>query len=161
MVVTVPVLGKVTQVSFERTLGTVIGTSQQTHTQRQHTSTGGVLGFATYEMGERMWNSATDGWVLSLLSASFAYGCVMASNYFKLDVSAKLSAITFLLVTFGGDDSENGMHDLASSTAVHVFNRRTCDGRGAHVWHLDGRVAEPAAEHHHMAPQRLCAGNLG
>lgn len=73
-----------------------------------HTPPGGILGFATYEAGTRMWNSATDGWVLSLLSAAFAYLCVMASNYFKLDVSAKLSAITFLLVTFGGDDGEHG-----------------------------------------------------
>lgn len=74
------------QVSLERSIGTILG---------------GVLGFVMYKTGAQFWNETTDGYFLSLVAAFMAFGSVVMGYYLALDYSAKLFAITFLLVTFG------------------------------------------------------------
>lgn len=106
VVVTVPVLGKVTQVGFERTLGTVMG---------------GTLGFVVNLLGSHIWTDASDGYFLSVASALFAYACCMASYRLKLDVSMKLTMITFLLVTFGaGDDGPGAAFETAVTRTAGI-----------------------------------------
>lgn len=94
VVVSAPVIGKVAQVGIERVVGTVIG---------------GWTGYAVYILGSQVWNETTDGIVLSIGAAIVAYISCEAAQRLKLADSAKLFALTFLLVTFGAQDGVSAL----------------------------------------------------
>ncbi|KAL3144934.1 hypothetical protein ABBQ32_003441 [Trebouxia sp. C0010 RCD-2024] len=94
VVVSAPVIGKVAQVGIERVVGTVIG---------------GWTGYAVYMLGSQVWNTTTDGIILSLGAAVVAYISCEAAERLKLADSAKLFALTFLLVTFGAHDRTSAL----------------------------------------------------
>lgn len=94
VVVSAPVIGKVAQVGIERVVGTVVG---------------GLTGYAVYMLGSQVWNETTDGIVLSFGAAAVAYISCEAAQRLKLADSAKLFALTFLLVTFGAQDGVSAL----------------------------------------------------
>eukprot|EP00891_Asterochloris_glomerata_P007742 jgi/Astpho2/7742/fgenesh1_pg.00116_%23_10_t len=85
VVVTAPVLGKVAQVSLERTLGTV---------------SGGLLGLLVVSVGSRI--PQLPDIVLASVSAGLVGFVAAAGGWFLgLDYSAKLFVLTFVLVVMG------------------------------------------------------------
>ncbi|KAK9809523.1 hypothetical protein WJX73_008638 [Symbiochloris irregularis] len=97
VVVTLPVIGKVAQTGVERMAGTIVG---------------GWLGYGTYVLGRKFWDEFSDGVILSLAAAAVAATGVLVGKRFKLDNSAKLFTLTFLLVTFGSSDLNSGQGAL-------------------------------------------------
>ncbi|KAK9807116.1 hypothetical protein WJX73_006825 [Symbiochloris irregularis] len=91
IVVSAPVLGKVTQVSFERTLGTIAG---------------GLLGYVTVTLGHKMLE-ASDIVFTGTISSLVGGGAVIAGWALGLDYSAKLFVMTFLLVVMGTEQASD------------------------------------------------------
>lgn len=78
-----PLIGKVAQLSFERTLGTVAG---------------GLLGYIVYDFGVLHLPDEYDTIFLCTSAAAVGVLSCYLSNVFKLDASMRLFVITFLLV---------------------------------------------------------------
>ncbi|EIE23260.1 hypothetical protein COCSUDRAFT_42167 [Coccomyxa subellipsoidea C-169] len=88
VVVAAPMLGKVTQVSVERTIGTIFG---------------GLLGLATVLLGHGFGQDediAITGFVAFLVG----FGAVCVGWVLSLDYSAKLFVMTFVLVVMGSNE---------------------------------------------------------
>ncbi|CAL8465245.1 g4780 [Coccomyxa elongata] len=88
VVVAAPMLGKVTQVSVERTIGTIFG---------------GLLGLATVLLGHGFGQDediAITGFVAFLVG----FGAVCVGYALSLDYSAKLFVMTFVLVVMGSNE---------------------------------------------------------
>mmetsp|Transcript_8270 Transcript_8270/g.24700 ORF Transcript_8270/g.24700 Transcript_8270/m.24700 type:complete len:646 (-) Transcript_8270:2468-4405(-) len=98
VVIAQPVIGKLSQVGVERVFGTILG---------------GTFGFAAFRFGQQFWTTTysqrDDGVVLSLLAFTAAFFGVWAGSKLKLDYSAKLFTMTFLLVTFGATQDHSGL----------------------------------------------------
>lgn len=98
VVIAQPVIGKLSQVGIERILGTLLG---------------GISGFGAYRVGRLIWDDMytrlSDGIALSILAAMAAFLGVWAGAKLKLDYSAKLFTLTFLLVTFGAVKQDNAL----------------------------------------------------
>jgi len=91
-IVAQPLIGKATQVGAERILGTVLG---------------GFCGFLVHTIGsELLFGEYSDGTWLAISAAILASLSILVGHRYKLDTSARLFTITFLLVTFAGDAGE-------------------------------------------------------
>ncbi|KFM23531.1 hypothetical protein F751_4413 [Auxenochlorella protothecoides] len=73
---------------MERALGTILG---------------GFSGFLVFQIGELFWNEQTDGMVLTVGACVVSFVAILVGHKLKLDTSARLYIITFLLVIFGAD----------------------------------------------------------
>lgn len=73
---------------MERCLGTILG---------------GLTGYLVFQIGEWFWNEQTDGIVLTAGACCVAIISVVGGQRLKLDASARLFVITYLLVIFGAD----------------------------------------------------------
>ncbi|KAF6265087.1 hypothetical protein COO60DRAFT_1114641 [Scenedesmus sp. NREL 46B-D3] len=87
-----PLIGKVAQLSYERTLGTL---------------TGGMLGFLVYDYGIRLLPDGVDHVFMVCCAAVVGFVSCWLSNRFKLDASMRLFVITFLIVTFGANSKDS------------------------------------------------------
>lgn len=87
-VVNAPLLGKAATTGMERALGTILG---------------GFSGFLVFQIGELFWNEQTDGMVLTVGACVVSFVAILVGHKLKLDTSARLYIITFLLVIFGAD----------------------------------------------------------
>lgn len=83
-----PLRWQAAQTGMERCLGTMLG---------------GLTGYLVFEIGEYFWNDQTDGIVLTVGACCVAVASVLCGKRFKLDASARLFVITYLLVIFGAD----------------------------------------------------------
>lgn len=83
-----PLCSQAAQTGMERCLGTMLG---------------GLTGYLVFEIGEYFWNDQTDGIVLTVGACCVAVASVLCGKRFKLDASARLFVITYLLVIFGAD----------------------------------------------------------
>ena len=90
-VINAPVLGKVAQTGVERIIGTLVG---------------GTCGYTVFRIGSTFWGPVSDGIMLSIAEMLMAMASVIAAHKLSLDSSAKLSALTFCLVTFGSSSVE-------------------------------------------------------
>eukprot|EP00882_Tetradesmus_deserticola_P032897 GHRQ01037538.1.p1 GENE.GHRQ01037538.1~~GHRQ01037538.1.p1 ORF type:complete len:154 (+),score=48.84 GHRQ01037538.1:1272-1733(+) len=81
-----PLIGKVAQLSYERTLGTL---------------TGGLLGFLVYDYGIMLLPDSLDHVFMVCCAAIVGFVSCWLSNRFKLDASMRLFVITFLIVSAG------------------------------------------------------------
>lgn len=89
IVVSAPVTGRVAQVSFERTLGTV---------------TGGFLGFLAYVVGHDI-SPIQDEVFLVIAASVVGFVSVLVGRALNLDYSAKLYVMTFVLVVMAAEHS--------------------------------------------------------
>lgn len=95
-VVAQPIIGKASQVGFERILGTVLG---------------GFIGFVVHTLGSTVFFSEyTDGTYLTISAAFFAGLSTVIGHKYKLETSARLFTITLLLITFAGDAGQTTYH---------------------------------------------------
>ena len=106
MVITAPVVGKLSRQSFEQIIGTLIG---------------GVLGYATWLLIDAF-SLNKDAFVLSaclsLSSAVMGFFNVVVEESLS---DANMTAVTYLSVVFGTAESSTGMcHDLSRSPAPPV-----------------------------------------
>ncbi|KAF8062102.1 hypothetical protein HT031_004362 [Scenedesmus sp. PABB004] len=100
-----PLIGKVAQLSSERTLGTLLG---------------GLLGFLVYDYGVLMLpatEAVQAGFMVACAAGVGALSCWLSMK-FKLDASMRLFVITFIIVTFGA-------HNASSESAAGVALLRT------------------------------------
>lgn len=93
-----PILGKIARQSFERCLGTVIG---------------GWLGYAAYIVSQHPTAKAWEQSWTAIISFAFAFAAFLLGLKLKLDYSAKLLGITFIL---GKADLVRICKDWRSST---------------------------------------------
>lgn len=88
-IVAQPLIGKASQVGFERLLGTLIG---------------GGVGYVVHQVGLLVFGEAMDGIFKSLAAGALAsLSVLVGEKRFKLNTSAKLFVVTLLLVTFAGE----------------------------------------------------------
>jgi hypothetical protein len=91
-IVAQPLIGKASQVGFERLLGTLIG---------------GGVGYVVHQIGLLVFGEALDGIFKSLAAGVFAsLSILFGEQKFKLNTSAKLFVVTLLLVTFAGENGD-------------------------------------------------------
>jgi uncharacterized membrane protein YccC len=94
-VVTMPLLGKTTQVGMERVLGTIIG---------------GTLGLLADGVATKWWtlqDTETDDFFIAAVAAVCAALSVLAGQRYGLDLSARLFVIAFLLVSFSAQQGRD------------------------------------------------------
>ncbi len=102
-----PVLGKIARQSFERCLGTVIG---------------GWLGYAAYIVSQ---HPTAENWKQSwttIISFVFAFAAFLVGLKLRLDYSAKLLGITFLL----GKADSIGIEKLSSLVIPCQMHAKSC-----------------------------------
>lgn len=88
-IVAQPLIGKASQVGFERLLGTLIG---------------GGVGYGVHQLGLLVFGEAMDGIFKSLAAGVLAsLSILVGEKRLKLNTSAKLFVVTLLLVTFAGE----------------------------------------------------------
>ncbi|KAK9835385.1 hypothetical protein WJX81_006485 [Elliptochloris bilobata] len=101
-----PVLGKTSQVSLERTLGTVVG---------------GLIGLGVVQLGDSLgpFLSPSDTAFTTVAAMIIGFIGVVAGYYLNLDYSAKLFVLTFILVVLGSDHaSDAGIVALTRITGI-------------------------------------------
>lgn len=94
-VVTMPLLGKTSQVGAERILGTVAG---------------GILGFLAAAAATHWWtlqSNEADDLFLAAATGAAAFLSVLAGKRFNLDLSARLFVIAFVIVSFNAQQGKD------------------------------------------------------
>ncbi|PSC74075.1 aluminum-activated malate transporter 10 [Micractinium conductrix] len=94
-VVTMPLLGKTSQVGAERILGTILG---------------GALGFLASAVATNWWTlqaNEADDMFLAAAAACAAFVSVLAGKRFGLDLSARLFVVAFLIVSLNAQQGKD------------------------------------------------------
>ncbi|KAL4422455.1 hypothetical protein ABPG75_008652 [Micractinium tetrahymenae] len=94
-VVTMPLLGKTSQVGAERILGTVAG---------------GILGFLAAAVATNWWTlqaNEADDLFLAAATGAAAFLAVLAGKRWNLDLSARLFVIAFIIVSFNAQQGKD------------------------------------------------------
>lgn len=105
-IVAQPLIGKASQVGFERLLGTLIG---------------GGVGYVVHQLGLHVFGEAMDGVFKSLAAGLLAsFSILVGEKRLKLNTSAKLFVVTLLLVTFAGEYGDIEGYAIARVSGISI-----------------------------------------